>query len=103
MNGSKIIKSDRNFQFPQHESSVISEDILYPELTEALPDGYVNDATFNKFSLQTDPKDVTFTNTSSRLHLIDRNKVNMFSFPPVVSPDSGYLKQDSRLTSVYKI
>lgn len=101
--GSIISKSDRNFNFARHEAfSYLEYDILHPELTTDLPNIYANDNIFPDNIEQTDTEDIIDGYATTRFHLIDQNKPNIFTFPPLFSPDSGNLKENSRLTSIYK-
>lgn len=99
--GSRISKSDRNFNFSSNET-LETDNVLYPEIDSSLPDQYSNDNIFPDYVDQVPSRDINPSLGITRNHLINQNKPNMFSFPPVVSPDSGYFALNSRLTCVYK-
>jgi hypothetical protein len=102
--GSRISKSNRNFNFASNETFAENDDgdVLYPEIDSSLPDQYSNDNSFPDYVDQVPSDHINFTSGLTRNHLIDKNKPHMFSFPPVVSPHSGSAGRNSRLTAVYK-
>jgi len=101
--GSRISKSQRDFNFASNETYAdYNDDVLYPEIDSSLPDQYSNDNSFPDYVDQVPSNHLNFTSGLTRNHLRDQNKPNMFSFPPVVSPHSGNLERNSRLTAVYK-
>lgn len=99
--GSRISKSHRNFNFASNET-LETDNVLYPEIDSSLPDQYSNDNIFPDYVDQVPSRDISDSQASTRFHLIDKNKPNMFSFPPILSPDHKNFQLNSRLTSLYK-